>query len=409
MRILWVKTELLHPVDKGGRIRSYQMLRCLLKHHEIVYICLDDGQSTPEAHERAREYCHQLVTVPFRPAAKNSAAYALDLLRNLFSNQPYAVSRYRSGAQRRRVTELSRDADLLVCDFLAPSQNISRELTIRKILFEHNVEAMIWRRRAAMARGPVRRAYLHEQWRRMQCLEREECCRFDGVIAVSETDASVIRTQYGAQAVTSVPTGVDLDYFTPRIPAARATPELLFVGSMDWQPNEDGIRWFVESVFHLVRARIPDVSLSIVGRSPSKALLALAERSSGVSVTGAVPDVRPYLHRAAVSIVPLRIGGGTRIKIYEAMAAGVPVVSTSIGAEGLPLLPGQHLLIADDPEPMATAITSLLRDRACAQRLADHAQRFVQEHCSWQAVTNEFLAQCQEPRTADRPAESAIA
>src|SRR6185437_5938820 len=110
MRILWVKTELLHPVDKGGRIRSYQMLRCLLKDHDIVYVCLDDGLSSAEAHKKAREYCSELVTVPFRPARKSSAAYAFDLLRNLISKQPYAVSRYRSDLQRRRVIELSRHA-----------------------------------------------------------------------------------------------------------------------------------------------------------------------------------------------------------------------------------------------------------------------------------------------------------
>lgn len=409
MRILWVKTELLHPVDKGGRIRSYQMLRCLLKDHEIVYVCLDDGLSSAEAHEKAREYCSELVTVPFRPAKKSSAAYALALLRNLISKQPYAVSRYRSDLQRRRVTELARHADLLVCDFLAPSLNISGEIGIKKVLFEHNVEAMIWQRRAAMARGTLRRAYLREQWRRMQRLEGQECRRFDSVIAVSDADAEVIRTQYGAGVVTSVPTGVDVDYFAPRMPSAQTTPELLFVGSMDWQPNEDGIRWFAENVFHMVRARIPDVSLSIVGRSPSKALLALAERYSNIRITGAVPDVRPYLQRAAVGIVPLRIGGGTRLKIYEAMATGVPVVSTAIGAEGLPLLSGQHLLIADDPEPMAAAITNLLLDRPSAQRLAATAQRFVQDHCSWQAVTNEFLAQCQGSRTTERTVESAIA
>lgn len=394
MRILWIKTELLHPVDKGGRIRTYQMLRALMKHHHVTYLCLDDGCAAADARERAREYCTELATIPFHPSRKFGPAYFGDLARNLFSSLPYAISRYRSEAQRAEIERLAPTHDLIVCDFLTPSQNVPAALGPRAVLFQHNVEAIIWQRHASVAKDPVRRWYFREQWRRMKHFEAEECRRFDRVIAVSEADAAAIRSEYGVEDVRSVPTGVDLEYFTAPASSAREGSELLFVGSMDWMPNEDGIRWFAESVFGRVRARVPDATLTIVGRTPSEKLRNLAERSPGMRLTGTVPDVRPYLARARICVVPLRIGGGTRIKIYEAMAMGIPVVSTTIGAEGLPLAHGEQLLLADTQEEQAEAIVRLLSSPEEAGRLAANALQFVRQHGSWSAVAAKFLAEC---------------
>jgi glycosyltransferase involved in cell wall biosynthesis len=163
---------------------------------------------------------------------------------------------------------------------------------------------------------------------------------------------------------------------------------------MDWMPNDDGIRWFVSEVFKRVQAAVPGVKLTIVGRSPSASLRQLAAQNTAISVTGTVPDVRPYLQRAAISIVPLRVGGGTRLKIYEAMAMAAPIVSTTIGAEGLPVVDGEHLLIADSPELQAAAIVSLLTDRERARRLGSNAQQFVRQHFGWDSVADQFLSQC---------------
>jgi glycosyltransferase involved in cell wall biosynthesis len=191
-----------------------------------------------------------------------------------------------------------------------------------------------------------------------------------------------------------VPTGVDTDYFAPAAPHPTDSRDLVFVGSMDWMPNDDGIRWFAQAVFPLVRQRQPDATLTVVGRSPSADMQRLAERTPGIRVTGSVPDVRPYLQRAVASVVPLRIGGGTRLKVFEAMAAGAPVVSTAIGAEGLPVQHGRHLLIADSPEAQAEAIVHLLTDRASALAMADRAREYVCTHCSWNAVARQFLDAC---------------
>jgi glycosyltransferase involved in cell wall biosynthesis len=402
MRILWIKTELLHPVDKGGRIRTFHMLRSLSRHHHVTYLCLDDGLAAPDALARARDYAQEVVIVPFRPPAKGSAGFFLALLRNLFSPLPYAVARYESRALRQEILRLAGASDLIVCDFLAPSINVPAGLPAPVVLFQHNVEAVIWQRHVLVPQPALRRAYFRAQWQRMRRYEAEQCRRFARVIAVSATDAERMRREYQVASVGCVPTGVDLEYFSASL-RQRQSRELVFVGSMDWMPNEDGIRWFATEVFGRLQASVEDVRLTVVGRSPSRSLRELASRNAAIEVTGTVEDVRPYLARAGICVVPLRVGGGTRLKIYEAMAAGVPVVTTAIGAEGLPLRHGEHLLIANTAQEQMDAIRALLSDPAQAARLAANALRHVQEHCSWDAATERFLAQCCGRLPHDQP------
>ena len=408
MRILWIKTELLHPIDKGGKIRSYQMLRSLVREHDVTYVCLDDGSASSEDRKNASEYCTRLVTVPFHPAKKGSAAFFLDLLKNVFSTLPYAVSRYRSQLLKQRVADLAPEHDLVICDFLFPSYSVPAGLQVPTILFQHNVEALIWERRAAVPQNPIRKVYMREQWRRMRRFESEECRRLDHVVAVSAGDADTFRNEYGVSSVSDVPTGVDLEYFSPRPSRPQDNPELIFVGSMDWLPNEDGVCWFSEHVLGRVRQQVPSVRLTIVGRTPGSAVRKLAEQDSGIEVTGTVPDVRPYLERGAVFVVPLRIGGGTRLKIYEAMAMGIPMVSTTIGAEGLPVRDEEHLLLADTPEEQAAAIIRLLQNPQVAADLAGNALRLVKDHGSWDSVTTRFLNHCCDARAVKARAPEVI-
>ncbi len=394
MRILWIKTELLHPVDKGGRIRTYQMLRCLAKRHDVTYLCLDDGTAAPNARALASEYCNQLEIVQFNPPVKGGLRFVLDLVVNLFSPLPYAIARYQSTELRARIAELAQHAELVVCDFLTPSINVPEDLPSRKVLSQHNVESMIWERHATVPQHPIRKVYMRQQWRKMERFESYMCRHFDHVVAVSENDARIMNERYHIPSVSAVPTGVDIAFFARGAASSHEGTELVFVGSMDWMPNDDGIRWFAESVFPMVRLQIPNAQLTIVGRSPSASMRRLANRAAGIDVVGTVPDVRPYLERAAISVVPLRIGGGTRLKIFEAMAVGIPIVSTSVGAEGLPVVNGDHLLIADSPETQTAAIVSLLKDREAASRMAERARQYVVANCSWDAVAEQFMTAC---------------
>lgn len=394
MRILWLKTELLHPVDKGGRIRTYQMLRALARTHEITYLTLDDGSAPPDAVLKAAEYSHRVVRVPFSAPARGSLAFALDLARNLLSPLPYALAKYRSPRLEAEVRRLAPAADVVVCDFLAPAVNVPARLPVPVVLFQHNVEAEIWRRHAEVARNWLARRYFGGQWRRMVRFEGAACRRFDHVVAVSEADAQLIREAYGAPAVTAVPTGVDVEYFTPRPGVARDPRQLVFTGSMDWLPNEDGVTWFAEAVLPLIRAEVPEATLTVVGRTPSPRVRELATRHPGLTVTGTVDDIRPFLARGAALVVPLRIGGGTRLKIYEAMAMAVPVISTTVGAEGLPLQAGEHFLQADTPASLARACITLLRDPVGAAELGRAGARYVRSRFGWEQVAIQFGAAC---------------
>ncbi len=395
MRILWLKTELLHPVDKGGRIRTYQMLRALARDHHVTYLTLDDGTAAPNAVELAAEYAQEVIRVPFGAPARGTVSFYGALGTNLLSPLPYAIAKYRSAAFEREVGRLAATVDVVVCDFLAPAVNLPATLPVPTVLFQHNVEAEIWRRHAEVARNPIARGYFGSQWRRMARFERAACRRVDEVVAVSDADAALMRTAYGVTKVTAVPTGVDLDYFQPQPGVARQQHELVFTGSMDWLPNEDGVAWFAAEVLPMIRAERPETTLTVVGRNPSPRVQELARQHPGVSVTGTVADVRPYLARGAALVVPLRIGGGTRLKIYEAMAMGVPVVSTAIGAEGLPLAPGEHFLLADTPAELATGCLRLLREPALAAAMGTAGGAYVQSRFGWERVAREFAAICE--------------
>lgn len=420
MHILWLKTELLHPVDKGGRIRSYNMLRELRREHRVTYLTLDDGTAAPDAVARADEYCHELVRVPFTTAPRRSARFFAELAANLVSPLPYAVARYRSDAMRAATADAVRDGvDVVVCDFLAPSLNVPDELPVPTVLFQHNVESMIWQRHAEVATHPVKQRYMHLQWQRMLRHEIAECRRFDHVVAVSQQDADVFRQQFGVTSVSDVPTGVDTSYFRPNGTVARRRNNLVFTGSMDWMPNEDAILWFAEAILPLVRARVPDVTLTVVGRNPPPRIRALGEHDAAIEVTGSVPDVRPYIEASSLFVVPIRVGGGTRLKIYEAMAMERAVVSTSVGAEGLPVTDGQDARIADTPAAFADAVVTLLADEARTAAMGAGAAALVRARFGWDRVAEQFAETCAEvaarrriperAATRERPLTSAVA
>lgn len=398
MRILWLKTELLHPVDKGGKIRTYQMLKELKKEHQITYLTLDDGSAEADALEKSTEYAHKTITISHQTAPKFSTKFYFELANNLVSKLPYALQKYVSAEMRETIKDIanSNNFDVVVCDFLTPAVNIPARLSVPALLFQHNVEAMIWRRHFEVAGNAPKKAFMKMQWRRMHDYEKEICLGFDWVAAVSKEDARVMNDEYGIENVSDIPTGVDTEFFAAEGSAEKAKFELVFTGSMDWLPNEDAIRWFTEEILPLVRKEIPQVSLTVVGRNPFPSLVELSKKDTAITVTGSVPDVRPFMEKSSVYIVPIRIGGGTRLKIYEAMAMELPIVATTIGAEGLPLKDGEEILLRDTPEEFAEAVVRLLKDKSLAQKIGKQAAETVREKFNWRKVTDEFVELCEK-------------
>lgn len=395
MRILWLSAGLLLPLDKGGKLRTWHLLRHLAGRHEIEFVgYAGPGQAASDI-DGMRAVASEVHVVP-RAAAppKGSLAFFADAAQHVVRSLPYAVGSYRSPAYATKVKDLLGTGrfDLVVCDFLPPVANLPDRLPCPAVLFTHNVEAEIWRRHADTAPPGPRRWLLASQYRRMARFERDAVRRFDLLLAVSDADAQTLERLYGplSQPVHVVPTGVDTEYFAPREGSVR-NRHLVFTGSMDWLPNEDGIVHFVREMLPLIRQVEPSTTLSIVGRDPTPAVRNL-EAQYGVTVTGRVDDVRPFVAEAAVYVVPLRIGGGTRLKIFEAMGMGKPIVSTTVGAEGLPVSDGLHLLLADTPDAFAHAVVRLLQNQTERARLGDAARHLVVNQFDWASVSGHLEA-----------------
>ena len=388
MKILWLKGDFLHPTLRGGQIRTLEMLKRVHRRHEVHYVAFDDGTSA-EAVARSKEYAARTYPVSHRAPRRGAPAFWLQFAGNLFSPLPLSLARYQDAAFRRMLQEVQRreSPDVMVCDFLTPAVNID-DLS-SWVLFQHNVETMIWRRHAEHAGNPLLKLYFKRQAERMFQVEARVCRGVRTVIAVSESDARTHQTLFGLPHVPSIPTGVDVASLTPPEPMPALT-DLVFVGSMDWMPNVNGVDYFLDEILPLIRRRRPDCSVTIVGRRPPARLRRRAESDLHLRVTGTVEDVRPYLWGASVSIVPLRIGGGTRLKIYESMAARIPVVSTSIGAEGLEIHPPGDILLADTPSAFADACLDLLADGGARARIAQAAWDLVSSRYSWERITAEF-------------------
>ena len=387
-RILWIKADFLHPTTRGGQIRSLEILRRLHQRHEVHYIGFEDP-SSPEGVARSSEYCSFAYPLQHRVPDKASLAFVGQLIAGVFSRLPVAVSRYRSDAMREQIRKLTaqHSFDAIVCDFLFPAPNLP-DLASATV-FQHNVETMIWERHTKHAPTLAHRLYFGLQARRMREFEGRICRQVKQVIAVSDNDAETMRRLYQVSRVCPVPTGVDVDFFAPPS-SSPALADLVFLGSMDWMPNIDGVSWFVREILPRIRRSKPGCSVAVVGRKPTAAVRELAERDRAIHVTGTVDDVRPWLWGSQISIVPLRVGGGTRLKIYEAQAARVPVVSTLVGAEGLGVEHGTHLLIADEPDAFADACLALLAREAECRRLADAAWNLVSSRFSWETVCCAF-------------------
>lgn len=400
LRILFHNCRLLHPLHGGDRIRSYNMLRELRKQHHITYLTLRTPADGPEAIERASEYCHDLIAIDHPVKNQRSLRFYFEVLGNtLFGKYPFLGQKYLSPETTRRIRELSTKGkhDLLICDYLAPMVNLlelGERPRLPTLLFQHNVESVIFARHAETAKNPLKSMLYRQQWRMLRAFERQSAEFVDGQVTVSDTDTATFRDELGMTNVLgAVPTGVDCEYFRPTS-TPPSKPVLAFLGSMDWDANQEAVFWFIESILPEIWLRAPDTEFRIIGRNPPARLAALCASEPRIRATGTVPDVRPAMQDATAMVLPLRVGGGTRIKIYEAMAMGVPVVSTTIGAEGLDVIDGKNILLADSAGAFAAAATGLHCQPERAKEIAANAREHVAANYSWTRVASIFSESC---------------
>ena len=371
------------------------MLRELSTRHQVSVLTTHPPDAAVADLAAALPDCERVTSFPHAPAKRTSAVFAVSLVRSWFSSLPADLWRWRVPAVREAA-----DAALAVRALRRlrrrlpdrpPESAVGKPCAGDPVRAQRRVSDLA----AAQPSDPQLAAPLVElEWRKLLRYERQACANADVTVAVSEPDRTLLASIAPRATVRAVPTGVDTTYFA-RDADRESHVGVTFVGSMDWYPNEDAAIFLIDEILPRLRERIPRVVVRIVGRDPSARLRAAAARE-GVTVTGTVADVRPYIADAAVLVVPIRIGGGTRLKIFEALAMGKAVVSTTVGAEGLPLVPGRHFMAADDPVAFADAIILLLRDPSRRRELGAAGRELVDTDHSWAHVARTFEDRCHE-------------
>ncbi|MBN2145987.1 MAG: glycosyltransferase [Anaerolineales bacterium] len=390
MRILWLTPSLPSPTT-GNRARQFNLIKQLSCEHQFTVLSFVTDFEAGFL-SLLRDYCTDLATVPlplYQPLSLWRNRF-YSWARLLFDPRPthiltYPVSRLR--AELLRI--LSNHAfDLVHIETLSPTSLIGRDWASRTLLVEQNIESTIQARRFSLERRPVRKYREWVEWRKLLRYETAQLRRFPAVITVSDTDAAECRKLAPKTSVSVVPNGVDVDWFTP--PAdAPARQGLLFVGTMDYAPNVDAALYFCREIWPHLRQAIPELNLTIAGARPAPEVQALG-KLPGVKVTGFVEDMRPYFWNSAVCVVPLRNGGGTRLKILEAMAAELPVISTTIGAEGLKVTDGENILLADDPQQFVESICRTINSPSQYKWMQIKGRSLVESEYEWSRLAQEL-------------------
>ena len=355
--------EFPFPLTSGKRIRSFNLLTRLAKSHRVTYIAHQnaDFDELRTAAKALRDHDIYCVPVPYQIPPKSGVGFYARLLRNLASPLPYSVTTHASQAMQQAMDKLiaTDPPDLWHCEWTPYAQAMYRRPG-RWVVMAHNVESTIWQRFTETERNPLKKWFLRRQWTKFEHFERWAYNSATRAIAVSREDANRIEQQFGALNVAVVDNGVDTAFFRPDDSVTRDPYRILFLGSLDWRPNLDGVRQLLDEIFPKVVAAEPRAKLVIVGRKPPASLKNEIAGRAGVELHADVPDVRLFLRGAGMLAVPLRIGGGSRLKILEALAAGAPVVTTTVGVEGLRLT-SAHVTIADGSDAFAAALLSAMR------------------------------------------------
>ena len=396
MRVLFLSQIVPYPPHGGVLQRGYNLIRELGRKasvHLLAFVHPDELRTESAREESRRALLNFCETVEYFPlwAKASPLHHVAALAASACSSKPFSMIAHRSAEFSRRVSE-SLEAvpfDLVHVDTIALCQFLDRTRRIPAALTHHNIESLLMARRSQVERRLLARQFLRRDSMKLRSLELRETQQYDVNIMVSGHDEKTLIGSVPGVRTAVVPNGVDIDYFTPD--HAQETPALVYTGGMNMFANRDAVLYFLNEIWPLIRARAEDASFFAIGQDPPKELLALAARDPRITVTGYVSDIRPFVRRSAVYVVPLRVGGGTRLKVLDAMAMGKAIVSTSIGCEGINAKPDEHLLIADTPETFAQATLTLLRDGSRRLMLGQAARSLVERRYAWNIVAGLLL------------------
>ncbi|HLQ66720.1 MAG TPA: TIGR03087 family PEP-CTERM/XrtA system glycosyltransferase [Candidatus Limnocylindrales bacterium] len=389
MNVLYLAHRIPYPPDKGDKIRSFHQIRALSERHRIALVCFADDADDLRHAAALREFCSSVDVVYRSPRAARIAG-----LRGLLDGRSLSEAAFDSAALRRAVGTRLGPADVAVAFSSVMAQYVPSGSRIPRVMDFVDIDSDKWRLYAERRRGPAAWIYAREA-RRLGRYEEQVAREWDHSLFVSGREERLLAARVPGRPFTVLQNGVDLAHFNPAFAGATAPAaparnggghgealRIVFTGVMDYFPNVDGVRHFCASIFPRIRAALPEARFVIVGRNPARAVRALA-RQPGVEVTGTVPDVRPHLAGAAVSVAPLRIARGLQNKILEAMAMGLPVVGTSAAFEGLDAMRQAGARVADDPEAFATHVVELLRSPERRREAGSRARAYVERHHRW--------------------------
>jgi glycosyltransferase involved in cell wall biosynthesis len=407
-RLLFVSPRFLFPMDQGGKIRTGNILRGMHGGAFEVTLASPAPPDVQRFHADLDATCDRFIAWPERTPT------GIERFLSLARAFPVAVAADRSPAGSACIQgAMAAKPDVVVVDFPHAGVLVPGCMHAASVLFTHNVEAEIFERHAARAKG-IWRLIWADQSRKMTRFEGDTLRRFDTVIAVSQRDADALSRRYGLPRVEAVDTGVDLDFFAAAAPGEAADPgpdggTLVFTATMNWPANVEGIHFLLDEVWPSLAAARPRINAVIIGRNPPASLAdKIRQRGLNVTLTGFVEDIRPYVAQSHVYVIPLFVGSGTRIKAFEAMAMGRPVISTSLGIEGLDVTDGEHFLRADSAEAFSRGILAFLGDATLRARIAAAARGLMEQRFSWKNVAAQFEAICLDALERRRSAKSAI-
>ncbi|MDR2172382.1 MAG: glycosyltransferase family 4 protein [Planctomycetaceae bacterium] len=386
MRVLVLDEWLPSVCNSGKSIRTFELLSPLARSHSITYLVNQAGIAPPEQLSRMRDFGFEVICAP-RPLVYGSLlSIFFGVIPALFDVLPISVRRHVSqdfaGAVKRLISE--RQFDVVHIEWSHYAFYSQFICGVPVFACTHNIEYLSWRRFFDVMRNPFKKALGFHEWQKMYLFEKRIYSKLDYISTVSSEDASILRNEFGVNDVCVIPNGVSISYYD-EVANEPDLCKIIYCGSMDSHVNQDAVLYFLREIFPLALERNPLIKFEVIGRNPPDWLLRFS--SSNVSFTGSVADVRKYLKSAGLAIAPIRIAGGSRLKILEAFAAGVPVLSTTIGAEGLEVEPNTNIAIANTPAEFATKIVEILTNKMLREKLIKNARRLVDEKYDWSQIS----------------------
>lgn len=401
MRILWLGHNLAYPPKGGPLQRNYNLLKEASKHHEVHVLVFDQPASRPagvtpqHCMEALSKFCASVEWLPL-PADSFGIGRYWRAIGGLLMGEPYEFRWLRSREMAKRLQRLAGriQFDVVHADTLGLAPYVSLVPSVGTVLNHHDIESALVQRRAASESSLLWRTFWRREAANLLAAERRWCSLFHVNMVVSDDEGQLLKPSCQGSHIRIVPNGVDIKYFTPRQDPGGA--RLLFCGRLDQLANKGAITFFFNSVWPRLSDRVKQIEIDVVGKNPPAWLRELSLRDPRVHVPGFVDDVRPYFRKATIFVCPITDGGGTRLKILDALAMGMPIVSTTFAASGLALRDGAHLLLADTPETMIEQTMRLLGDQGLRQRLAQGAVNVVQQSYSWDTIGHSLVAAYEE-------------